>query len=228
MQLTLSINLRDDATFTNFFCGNNQQLIDYLKVLTTGDAPEKFVYLWGKKGAGSTHLLQACCHDSSDHRKTAIYLPIEDESLNPDVLLDLEQVEVVCLDNIQTVMADPAWEEALMHFYNRMRENGHALVIAGDAPPKQLDCQLQDLKSRLSWGVTFQVNGLSDEEKLEALQRRALNRGLELSHEVGQFLLRHMSRDMGVLFDMLDRLDKASLVAKRRLTIPFIKDTLNF
>ena len=36
-------------------------------------------------------------------------------------------------------------------------------------------------------------------------------RGLELSREVGEFLLLRVERDMQVLMDLLDRLDKASM-----------------
>ncbi|MDH5572845.1 MAG: DnaA regulatory inactivator Hda, partial [Gammaproteobacteria bacterium] len=38
-----------------------------------------------------------------------------------------------------------------------------------------------------------------------------------------KYLLKHCPRDMKSLFEMLDRLDHASLAAQRKLTIPFVR-----
>ena len=94
------------------------------------------------------------------------------------------------------------------------------------AAPASLPLKLADLKSRLGAGITFHIQSLSDEEKLMALQLRARFRGMVLPAEVGQYLLRHFPRDMGKLFLLLDELDRASLAAQSRLTIPFVKTVL--
>ena len=60
-QLTLGLALRDDATFSNFYPGDNLALLNHLQVFSAGKG-EQFIYLWGAAGMGRTHLLQACCH----------------------------------------------------------------------------------------------------------------------------------------------------------------------
>ena len=224
-QLALPVNLRDDATFTNFYPGDNTHLIKALHELVTGNN-ERLIYCWGHEGAGRSHLLQACCHELTDQQFSVVYLPLSISQLSPEILEDLEHMNLVCLDDINAVLGNKDWEEALLHFYNRARDNHVRLVVSGNEAPPQLPCELADLRSRLSWGLVFQVAGLSDDQKLLALQMHAHQRGLQLTSEVGQFLLRHYPRDMSALFTMLNKLDHASLVAKRRLTIPFIKQVL--
>ena len=51
--------------------------------------------------------------------------------------------------------------------------------------------------------------------------------GFEISAQVGHFLLTHYERDLPGLWVLLTKLDQASLAAKRKLTIPFLKQILN-
>jgi len=85
---------------------------------------------------------------------------------------------------------------------------------------------LADLRSRLSWGLVLQLNELGDNDKISTLKSRANKRGFELPTSVAQFLLNRCSRNMHDLQDLLDSLDKASLMAQRKITIPFVKHTL--
>lgn len=112
--------------------------------------------------------------------------------------------------------------------YNRILESGKTrLLITGDRPPRQLNLGLADLASRLDWGQIYKLQPLSDEDKLQALQLRARLRGFELPEDVGRFLLKRLDREMRTLFMTLDQLDRASITAQRKLTIPFVKDILN-
>lgn len=224
-QLTLGVTLRIDATFDNFFSGSNQQVIHHLRQLLLCQ-DEQFIYLYGAAGVGISHLLQACCHQAFHFNKQAIYLPLSEPHLLPEVLHNLESIALVCLDDIESVLGNAEWEEALLHFYNRVREQGNALVIGAKSLPFTVNCSLLDLKSRLSWGLQLLVEMLREDEKINALQLRAEQRGLFISSVVAQFLLRQHAGKMTELFNFLDKLDKASLVAKRRLTIPFIKEVL--
>lgn len=224
-QLTLGVTLRDDATFDNFIDVGNEQVLYSLQRFVAGDG-EHFLYLWGQHGVGRTHLLQACCHDLFKNGVSAMYLSLSDKALRPDVLCNLETFQCVFVDDMDAVLGDALWEASLLHFYNRLRDQKRRLIVAASAPPVQTACRLPDLQSRLSWGLLFQVQPIEDEQKMAALQLRAHHRGLTLSDEVGRFLLRRYPRDMSALFAVLDTLDQASLTAKRRLTIPFVKEAL--
>jgi DnaA-homolog protein len=224
-QLTFALSLRDDATFSNFCEGDNAQLLSCLRGCIAGHG-ERIIYLWGESGVGRSHLLQACCHEIED-QKSAVYLSFkENEDLAPAILDGLEYTDLVCLDDIDSILGDAQWEEALFHFYNRARDQKTRLLVVGDVAPTQLACQLPDLVSRLAWGLVFQVKALDDAQKITAIQLHAHNRGMTLSEEVGRYLLHHCPRSMSALFDVLAKLEKSSLVEQRRITVPFVKQIL--
>lgn len=225
VQLTLPLSLRDDATFDNFYSSANEHCVAAVQASASG-VGDPFIYLWGQEGAGRSHLLQAACHVAAQKSRTCVYLPLNTPGLTPQILHDLEHMHLVCIDDIDAIAKDSTWEEALFYLYNRIREASGTLLIAGAHAPAHLGLNLPDLVSRLAWGVVFQLHVLSDEDKLAALSMRAKLRGLVLNEEVGQFLLRRCPRNMTQLFSILDILDKASLQAQRKLTIPFVKSVL--
>ncbi|MBF7142509.1 MULTISPECIES: DnaA regulatory inactivator Hda [Pseudomonas] len=231
IQLPLGVRLRDDATFVNYYPGANAAALGYVERLCDAEAgwTESLIYLWGKQGVGRTHLMHAACLRMEQQGQPAVYLPLA-QLLDRGVgILDyLAQYELVCLDDLQAIAGKPEWEEALFHLFNRLRDSGRRLLIAASHSPRELPVKLADLKSRLTLALVFQMRPLSDEDKLRALQLRASRRGLHLTDEVGHFILTRGSRSMSALFDLLERLDQASLQAQRKLTIPFLKETLGW
>jgi len=225
-QLALGIKLRDEAQFENFFPARNQTLLDMLHSLVEGKG-EQFFYLWGQEGSGRTHLLQACTHKATELKKHATYIPLQNfQHFTTDFLIGLEKLPLICLDDVDAIIGNKEWEEALFHLYNRVHQIGGKLLMSASEPPTHLNASLADLKSRLSASVIVKVQSLSDDEKLQALQLRAKHREINLPTEVAKYLLQHYSRSVADLFNILDRLDSTSLEAQRRLTIPFIKQIL--
>ena len=219
-QLPLRIGLRDSATFANFYPGSNAAVLFALE-----SASEPFIYLGGSAGSGRSHLLQAACHAVSEQNAPAAYLPLQEcMAMSPLMLEGMEQMALLALDDVGLLAGNSEWEAALFHLYNRMRDAGHRMIVAGNAAPAALGISLPDLLSRLGWGPVFQLQSLDDREKAEALSMRAKERGMVMPMEVADYLLNHASRDMHALFELLDRLDDGSLVAQRRLTIPFVRD----
>lgn len=253
-QLALNIQLRDDATFESFYPGDNQEALAAVNSLSrfqeftgsqaslTGSASlagslftsEHFIYLWGAEGVGKSHLLQAACHQAQNLGFSTIYLPFSETQFSSEFIKGLEisefiqgleNIDLICLDDID-ISLNPSLEESLFHLFNRIRAQNTRLLIASKSSPKNIQIQLPDLKSRLSWGITYQLHPLKDEQKCEALALRAEARGLLLNKTVAQFLLNHCPRTMSELFHTLELLDKASLQEQRRLTIPFVKQIL--
>lgn len=231
VQLPLGVRLRDDATFANYYPGANAAALGYVERLCDADAgwTENLIYLWGNTGVGRSHLLQAACLRFEQLGEPALYLPLDEVAmLGPELLDNLEQYELVCLDDLDAITGKADWEEALFHLFNRLRDAGRRLLLAASASPRELGIQLPDLQSRLSLSLVFQLQELSDEDKLRALQLRASRRGLHLTDEVGRFILTRGARSMSALFELLEQLDQASLQAQRKLTIPFLKETLGW
>jgi DnaA-homolog protein len=228
-QLTLPIQPPDANIFQNFYTSDaNAVLVSFLKQFSAKKG-EPFIYIWGNSGAGCTHLLHACCHAAQEKGFSAAYLPLGliKKTSSPEVFHGLESVDVVCIDELESIVGDSFWQESLFHFYNRIQERMQYLLIAAKSVPQHLGFTLADLVSRLTSGVLFQVRELNDSERLTALQQRARLRGLEFSDEVGQFLLLRLPRHAKALFSALEQLDSASLSLQRKLTIPLVKAILN-
>lgn len=225
-QLTLGLKLNDEATFENFYLGQNAEIVTALKKTVSG-AGEKVIYLCGSRGQGCSHLLHASCHYAYQLKRTSIYLPLSHlVQGTPELLMGFETFNLICLDDLHMIACLPFWEEAIFHLYNRVYDAGGHIIMAAHDLPKSLNISLPDLVSRLSWGMIFQLYSLSDVEKLALLRMRAKRRGIRLTDEVGRYILTHCPRHLGTLIAALDALDKASLAAQRRLTIPFVKEVL--
>jgi DnaA-homolog protein len=226
-QLTLGLSLSDEATFANFYAGKNEETVLEISKTASGSG-ERIIYLCGARGQGRSHLLQAACHKAHQHQLRSVYLSFEQRGqLTPDVLQGLEALSLVCLDDVHLIAGLPQWEEALFHLFNRLMDAGGRIILSANELPKALPFALQDLVSRLTWGIVFQLHPLADEEKLYVLKMRAERRGMDLPDEVGRFILTHCPRHMGTLLAAFDALDKTSLTLKRRLTIPFVKEVLD-
>lgn len=225
-QLPLNVRLRDSSSFDNYWSGRNREAVACLKAALVGDGrpAETFIYLWGEPGTGRTHLLEAACHMAHAHGRSAAYVPLaEARNLAPALLEDRELTALVCLDDLDTIVGDKDWEQALFALTERRRASRSALVVSARRAPAQLGLALPDLASRLAWGLVYQLHGLSDDDKLDAIRLRAGRRGLALSDEVIRYILQRYARDLHSLFGLLDRLDQASLAQQRRITIPFLR-----
>jgi len=226
LQLPLGFPSRDEVTFDNFVAGQNREIVTGLKHTIHGES-ERIVYICGARGQGASHLLKASCHYAHLHQVSSVYLPLSQlKNLSPDVLLGLESLTLICIDDLHHIAQLPEWEEAIFHLYNRVYDAGGRIMMAANDLPRALNISLKDLVSRLSWGIIYQLQSLTDAEKQAIIIARADERGIYLSDEVAKYLLTHCPRHMGALFAVLDVLDKASLAAKRRLTIPFVKEIL--
>ncbi|CCO94547.1 DnaA inactivator Hda [Erwinia amylovora] len=226
-QLSLPLYLPDDETFASFWPGENPLLLAALQSALHQQHGSYF-YFWSREGGGRSHLLHAACAELSAKGEAVGYVPLDKRTwFVPEVLDGMEQLALVCIDNIECIAGDSPWEMAIFDLYNRILETGKTrLLITGDRPPRQLNLKLADLASRLDWGQIYKLRPLCDEDKLQALQLRARLRGFELPEDVGRFLLKRLDREMRTLFATLDQLDRASISAQRKLTIPFVKEAL--
>lgn len=228
IQLTLPIHQIDDETLDNFYAENSLLLLDSLRQNFV-QVQQPFFFIWGAKSSGKSHLLKAVSNHYLLNQRAASYIPLnKSHYFAPTVLDNVDQLDLICLDDLQVVAGSEEWELALFNVFNVIREQKRKtlLLISADRPPNQLAITLPDLRSRLNWGEVYQLNDLNDDQKRLVLQRNAYQKGIELSDEVANFLLKRLDRDLETLFAHLTHLDQASLQAKRNLTVPFVKEIL--
>jgi DnaA family protein len=196
-QLPLAISPRPQPAFDNFVAGPNAEALARVRSLAAGTPGERILYLWGESGSGRSHLLGAAGRT------------------NPALVL---------ADDVQRLGA--AEQHALFLAINEAREGGPAVLAAGDQPPANLALR-PDLKSRLAWGLVYQLLPLSDSDKARHLKTLAGARGLLLSDEVALYLLARLPRDMASLDAVMEVLDRYSLMRQRTLTLPLVREALS-
>jgi len=222
-QLALPLKLQDHAVFESFLPAGNEALVAYLQdIVATARLPGGWIR--GGQATGKTHLLQAVCERAGNH---AQFLPLSDFiDAGPAILDGLANRKFLCLDDVDAVAGDADWELGLFSLYNEITDAGSVLLCSAASAPRDCGFGLADLASRFSQLPTFNLHPLDESERIEALQLRARHRGLDLPTESAVYLLNRSTRDMTSLYALLDKLDAEAMIAKRRLTIPFVKKVL--
>ena len=195
-QLPLEIAPSVEPDFDNFVPGPNVEALARVRSLAAGTLGERIVYLWGESGSGRSHLLRAAAR------------------ANP---------ALVVADDVHAL--DAAAQQALFVAINEARERGPGVLAAGDQPPARLELRA-DLKSRLAWGLVYQLAPLADADKARHLKALAAERGLLLSDDVVSYLLTRLPRDMASLRSVMEVLDRYSLMRQRALTLPLVREAL--
>lgn len=222
-QLPLPMVVDQGIDFEGFLLGPNAVVVQALRdaALTAGTP---VLFLHGAGGTGKTHLLQAASRAANAAQRRAVYLPMEQAVLlDPSAIENFEHYQLICIDDVQRVAGAEPWQRALLTLIDVLKQKGGSFVASARGAPSGIKRLLPDLVSRLSWGPVYQLQPLSDAEKIEALRQRALRRGFELPDDTAKFLLNRLQRDMNTLCATLDALDTASLVAQRKVTVPFVK-----
>lgn len=222
-QLALPLRLADHAVFDSFLATGNEAVVDYLRSLTES-TPGHGAWLWGAPATGKSHLLQAACERFADR---AVYVPLQEiYTAGAGLLEGLGSRDLICIDDVDKIVGDDAWEQALFNLCNEVHDAGHQLVVGATSPPRESGFLLADLRSRMQRLPAFHLHVPDDAQRVAALQLRARHRGLDLPDESARYLLTRSKRDMRSLYELLDRLDLEALRAQRRLTIPFVKSVL--
>lgn len=214
-QLVLDLGADQAQSLDTFEVGQNAELAHLMHQFASRTAREHFAYLWGETAAGKTHLLHALAATPGS-RYIGAGAPDSAFTYAPDVSLYL-------LDDCDGL--SPETQIDAFALFNQIREHGAFMVSTGLVPPMLLPVR-EDLRTRMGWGLVYQIHGLSDDEKIAALTHAADARGLTLSASVLPYLLSHFRRDMRSLSTMLDALDQYSLETQRPVTLPLLRDLL--
>jgi DnaA-homolog protein len=195
-QIPLEISPPLEAGLDNFVAGPNAEALERVRELASGNSGERILYLWGARGTGRSHLLRAAAR------------------ANPSLII---------ADDVEALDA-PA-QQALFVAINEAREGGPRVLVAGSNPPAQLALRA-DLRTRLAWGLVYELLPVSDEDKARHLKSLAEGRGLQLSDDIVRYLLTRLPRDLASLQAVLEVLDRYSLMRQRALTLPLVREAL--
>ena len=225
-QIPLPLRLDKHALFATFVAGDNAAAVAHVEELAEGRTAE-VVWISGAAGSGKTHLLQAACRAAGEAGRRSMYARLDEgPDSHPDQLLGTERLDFLALDGIDAVAGQARWETRLFSILNDFHARGGRLLLAGRSAPVAARFALADLASRAAGATFYRLKPLDDEAQLAALMRHAASRGLDIEPASARFLLNRVERGMPQVCAWLDRLDRESLAAQRRITIPFIRSAL--
>jgi DnaA family protein len=224
-QLPLSLRYPPDQRLDSFV-GAPDGALAQLRALAREPGAD-WIYVEGGAGTGKTHLGLAVCAEAEQAGRRSAYLPLRAASGRlADALEALESTDVVALDGLEAIAGDRGDEVALFDFHNRARAAGRGVLYLAGAAPAALPLALPDLRSRLGQCARVVLRPLDDEGRREVLRDRARRRGLALEDAAIDWLLTRTGRDIAQLAALLERIDRESLAAQRRVTVPFLRALL--
>jgi DnaA family protein len=224
-QLPLALRAPPEQRLSRYV-GAPAGLLEALHALATGSTPGG-LFLQGPSATGKTHLLLGTCAEAEIAGRQAAYLTLRGLRGRVRAAVEgLDRADLLALDDLEAVAGDRDDEVALFDLHNRLRDAGRAPLYAAAEGPDALGLGLPDLRSRLAQCARWTLPVLDDDGRAELLRQRAAARGLEFDDAALDWLLRRASRDLGSLTALFERLDRASLAAQRRLTVPFLRQVL--
>lgn len=225
-QLALNVHLNVDATFENFFCANSDP--HKLAIRTIKAKESKFLHLFGPKGSGISHLLQAVCNDLSIRKELVAYLPLSQLfQKNPVEVLDgIHEFNSICIDDIDMVTEFEDWQVEIFNLVNRIKDSGARLIVGSHRSIDYMNLSLEDLESRLKSFLGICIPKLQDSELIGLIYHQASIKGLKCSEGVAEFIIKRVDRSTHEIMAILRKLDKRSLEDARIITIPFVKQVL--
>ena len=223
-QFALGLSLPGPVTFEDFWPGPNREALHHVQQFARR-LGSRALYLWGPAGAGKTHLLHAVCNAGAAGRVG--YLPlVEVAGYDPEILDGLDALDCLCVDDVHLACGRAEWEHALFNCFNRFRERDGLLLLSAAAAPAALPCAREDLSSRLRSGLVCQLRAPAAEDLEDLVRFLCERRGMPVSAEVIEYMLRRIPRSVAAIAALIERLDAASLRAQRRWSVPFVKEVL--
>lgn len=223
-QLTFPWNKENKSSFDSFYTTKlNKQLLFLLK----DEALKEDLLIYGAKDSGKTYLLQALCNQFNNQGKSSFFLPMKQAiELSVDILDSLENIELVCIDGIESLVGNKAWEIGLFNLINRSFNSNNRLIFTSAKNIDGMNFELKDLDSRLRKIQSHELHSLADDDILYALKHIANLRCIELGSKEAQYLLTYADRNISDLVKILESLDQLSMEMKRKITIPLIKEVI--
>lgn len=224
-QMPLQLEPPRPDRLEDFHAGPNAAVLDAVRHLL--EEPGAVLFLSGPEGCGKSHLLNGLCRAARERDMAAFYIALKRLPEAAAAGLEgLQQLDLVCVDDLDRVVGNPVWERALFRCFNEVRAAQGRLLIGSRAPLGSLRFGLPDLASRLAWGVRLKLQVPDDDDKRAIIRQRARSLYIELPGDVEDYLLKHGRRDMASLLHVVEALKDAAFAGKRRITVPLAREVL--
>ena len=229
-QLIFPFQINQKASFDSFFCSpDNQNLMTRLAdIVSSPDTSELIIH--GEEGSGKSFLMQAICNELSSAEKQFAFIPMKKAfNMGVEIFQNLGSLDAVCIDDLQLILANQDWETALFNLINECQQSNCTLILSlGGTQPLDESIILPDLLSRIKRMEFIALHAVQDEFFNQAIDFVAQQLDIKIEEAELEFLLKHQTRIFSLLVENIITLDNQAASLKRKITIPLIKETLNF
>ena len=229
-QLIFPFQINQKASFDSFFCSpDNQNLMTRLAdIVSSPDTSEIIIH--GEEGSGKSFLMQAICNELSSAEKQFAFIPMKKAfNMGVEIFQNLGSLDAVCIDDLQLILANQDWETALFNLINECQQSNCSLMLSlGGTQPLDESVILPDLLSRIKRMEFIALHAVQDEFFNQAINFVAQQLDIKIEEAELEFLLKHQTRIFSLLVENIITLDNQAASLKRKITIPLIKETLNF
>ncbi len=194
--------------------------------------------IYGGVGLGKTHLAQAMGNEVKrlHPNKVVLYVSSEkfinqfiDHSKNNainDFIHFYQLVDLLIIDDVQFFSKAEKSQDAFFAIFNHLHQSGKQLILSSDKPPKDLDGMQERLLSRFRWGLSADLQVPAYETRIEILEKKMKNDGLEMPKEVVKYLAYNISNNVRELEGALISLLAQSSLNKREIDLELAKKVL--
>ena len=199
---SLSVPLNPQYTFDNFVVGKTNEFAYAAarKVAESRNISFNPLFLYSGVGLGKTHLMHAIAWHikQQDPSRNIVYLSAEKFMYKfvralryKDTTAFKEQfrsVDVLMVDDVQFMGGKDTTQEEFFYTFNSLIEEGRQIIISADKSPADLEGIEARLKSRLGCGLVADIHPTDFDLRMDILNSKARQLGLELPQKVAEFL----------------------------------------
>ena len=227
-QLNLNIKLDDSVSLEKFIhCESNKEALNFLKKSLEKDSVSNLFYIWGEEGVGKSYIMQALNKELISLNKKTLHLSLDDSRItSPEILKNLDSLEAILIEKLDKLEKTNDWETQLFNLVNEALNSETKIYLSSNIVSKDLEIELKDLKSRLSYFTAIEIPEITQDEKIDALRQSSARRGIELDEKTIDFILNHTSRSLSDLLRLINEIDLYSLKKKRKVTPYLIRELL--
>jgi chromosomal replication initiator protein len=194
--------------------------------------------VYGSVGLGKSHLIQAIGNEVKrlHANKVVLYVSSEkfinqfqDHSRNNainDFIHFYQLIDVLIIDDIQFFHRAEKTQDAFFAIFNHLHQSGKQLILSSDKSPKDLEGVQERLLSRFRWGLSTDLVMPEYETRIEILNRKMQDDGLEMPAEVVKYLAYNIQTNVRELRGALISLLAQSSLNRREIDLELAKKVL--
>ncbi|MDX1671210.1 MAG: chromosomal replication initiator protein DnaA [Balneolaceae bacterium] len=158
-------------------------------------------FVYGGTGLGKTHLIQSIGNKIKQEfgNKLAVLYTSSESFTNEFVhairnnrasefTMFYRQIDCLIVDDIQFFSGKEKTQEEFFHIFNSLHQDGKQIILSSDRPPREIPDIEERLISRFSWGLSADLQVPEYETRYAILERKAVDNGIELPHDVLEFI----------------------------------------